>query len=390
MGERSNRLHDQSRVLHTGIEVDPYTKASSVPIYQASTYHWESFDEDPKYDYSRSLNPTREAVEHVIAEISNANYGYAFATGMAAISAIALLLKQGECILASNDLYGGTYRLLTKLLPQYGIATIFVDTSDLNQVEHALQEHPNIRMMWLETPSNPTLSITDIRECVALARRYNDIIVVVDNTFMSPILQKPLELGADLVVESATKFLGGHSDLLGGTVVANDEQLAKRVKFMQNACGGTLSAHESWLLMRGIKTLYVRVLQSQQSASKIAEWLQTRPEVERLFYPGLKDHIGADIHQKQAAGGGMVVSFDVGSREKAIHVMKHVKLPIVAVSLGAVETILSYPARMSHAAMSASERQQRGVTDGLMRFSVGLEDANDLIEDLAQAFAGLA
>jgi cystathionine beta-lyase len=383
--EQKNELTIQSRVLHTGVEVDPYTKAASVPIYQASTYHWEAFDEDPKYDYSRSLNPTREALEHVIAEISGAKYGYAFATGMAAISAVALLLEQGDCILASEDLYGGTYRLLTRLLPQYGIQTVFVNTRDLGQLDEALEKHPNVRMLWLETPSNPTLQITDIAACAKLAKQKRDVIVVVDNTFMTPVLQKPLELGADLVVESATKFLGGHSDLLGGTVVANDERLAKRVRFMQNACGGILSAYDSWLLMRGIKTLFVRVQQSQQSAQKVAEWLCNRQDVPRVYYPGLPGYPDSDVHAKQAAGNGMVVSFDVGSRERAIQVMQNVRLPIVAVSLGAVESILSYPVRMSHAAMPATEREKRGITEGLLRLSVGLEDADDLIRDLDQA-----
>ncbi|SFA89087.1 cystathionine beta-lyase [Cohnella sp. OV330] len=371
-----------TKLIHFGAEIDEATGASSVPIYQASTFHHFDLEQPPKHDYSRSGNPTREALESYIALLEGGTRGFAFSSGMSAISTAFLLLSAGDHVIVTEDVYGGTYRLLTTVLSRLAIESTFVDMTDFEQVVAA--RRPNTKALFMETPSNPTLKITDIARISAWAKE-QELLTMLDNTFMTPYHQRPIELGVDLVIHSATKFLGGHSDVLAGLIVTADEELGRRVKALQNGLGTVLGTQESWLLMRGMKTLQVRMEASERSARKLAQWLSEHPGVARVYYPGLDGHPGKEIHERQSQGYGAVVSFDAGSGEKARRLLGKVRIPIVAVSLGAVESILSYPAMMSHAAMPAEVRAARGITDGLVRYSVGLEDIDDLIRDLAQA-----
>ncbi|MBB6669681.1 PLP-dependent transferase [Cohnella nanjingensis] len=371
-------------LIHFGKEIDAATGASSVPIYQASTFHHFDLDRPPAHDYSRSGNPTREALEQYIAVLEGGTNGFAFASGMAAISTAFLLLSAGDHVIVTEDVYGGTYRLLTTVLNRLQIDSTFVDMTDFDQIVAA--KRPNTKAVFVETPSNPTLKITDIGRVASWAKE-NGLLTMLDNTFMTPYHQRPIELGIDLVIHSATKFLGGHSDVLAGLIVTADEALGRRVKQLQNGLGTVLSTQESWLLIRGMKTLQVRMAESERGAARLAAWLQAHPAVSRVYYPGLEDHPGREIHERQSRGYGAVVSFDTGSGERARRLLGRVKIPLVAVSLGAVESILSYPAMMSHAAMPPEVRLERGITDGLVRYSVGLEDVQDLIDDLAQALA---
>lgn len=371
-----------TKLIHFGAEIDAHTGASSVPIYQASTFHHRDIFSPPEYDYSRSGNPTRQAVEEYIALLEGGARGFAFASGMAAISTTFLLLSAGEHVIVTEDVYGGTYRLLTTILDRLGIESTFVDMTDFEAVKSALK--PNTKAVFMETPSNPTLKITNVRETTAWAKD-NGLLTMLDNTFMTPYYQRPIELGVDIVLHSATKFLGGHSDVLAGLAVTADENLGRRLKQLQNGLGSVLSAQESWLLIRGMKTLQARMEQSERSARKLAEWLSSHPEVSAVYYPGLANHPGKEIHESQSTGYGAVVSFDTGSGERAKALLSKVQIPLVAVSLGAVESILSYPAMMSHAAMPREVRLERGITDGLVRYSVGLEDIDDLIADLDSA-----
>lgn len=371
-----------TKLIHFGSEIDGLTGASSVPIYQASTFHHADIYNPPQYDYTRSGNPTRQALEDYIALLEGGAAGYAFPSGMAAISTAFMLLSSGDHVIVTEDVYGGTYRLLTGILSRLGIEATFVDMTQPEEIKAALR--PNTKAVYMETPSNPTLKITDI-ELVAKWCKENGLLSIVDNTFMTPYYQRPIELGVDLVLHSATKFLCGHSDVLAGLAVASDESLGRRIKYLQNGLGSVLGVQDSWLLMRGMKTLGARMNQSERSARHLADWLSSRNDIAAVHYPGLRNHPGREIQEKQSAGYGSVVSFDVGSGERAKRLLNAVKLPIVAVSLGAVESILSYPAVMSHAAMPPEVRLERGVTDGLLRFSVGLEDIEDLIIDLDQA-----
>ncbi|RUT29184.1 aminotransferase class V-fold PLP-dependent enzyme [Paenibacillus zeisoli] len=371
-----------TKLLHFGTEVDEATGASSVPIYQASTFHHHDIFNPPVHDYSRSGNPTRQALEDYIAVLEGGVRGFAYSTGMSAISSTFMLLSAGDHIIVTEDVYGGTYRLLTTILSRMNIETTFVDMTDLDAVKAALK--PNTKAVYMETPSNPTLKITDIGAVAEWAKE-KGLLSIVDNTFMTPYYQRPLELGVDIVLHSATKFLGGHSDVLAGLAVAGSEELAKQLKYLQNGLGTVLGAQDSWLLMRGMKTLAARMAHSEISARKLADWLSSRDDIGAVYYPGLPEHPGREVQEKQSTGYGAVVSFDVGSGERAKQLLSRVKLPLVAVSLGAVESILSYPAMMSHASMPAEVRAERGITDGLLRFSVGLEDIDDLIADLEQA-----
>ncbi|WP_044477626.1 trans-sulfuration enzyme family protein [Paenibacillus antibioticophila] len=374
-----------TKLIHFGSEVDAATGASSVPIYQASTFHHHDIYNPPEYDYSRSGNPTRQALEEYITLLEGGARGFAFSSGMSAISTVFMLFSAGDHLIVTEDVYGGTYRLLTQILSRMNIETTFVDMTDLSAVKAALR--PNTKGVFMETPSNPTLKITDIAAVAAWASQHQ-LISMVDNTFMTPYYQRPIELGVDIVLHSATKFLGGHSDVLAGLAVARTEELGNQLKYLQNGLGTVLGAQESWLLMRGMKTLGARMERSETSARKLADWLQGRSDIPAVYYPGLASHPGREIQEKQSTGYGAVVSFDVGSQERAKQVLSRVKLPLVAVSLGAVESILSYPAMMSHASMPAEVRSERGISDGLLRFSVGLEDIEDLIEDLGQALEG--
>jgi cysteine-S-conjugate beta-lyase len=380
--EVTHKANFATRLIHFGAEIDPGTGASSVPLYQASTFHHFSLDNPPEYDYTRSGNPTRQALEDYIAMLEGGVRGFAFSSGMAAISAAFMLLSAGDHVICTEDVYGGTYRLLSTILSRMNIETTFVDMTDLEQVKAA--KKPNTKAVFLETPSNPTLKITDIAEVTAWAKTH-DLLTMLDNTFMTPYHQRPIEFGIDIVLHSATKFLGGHSDLLAGLAVVGNENLGRRLKQIQNGLGNVLGVQDSWLLIRGMKTLQARLEFSEKGARRLAEWLSQKTEITRVFYPGLLNHPGRAVHEKQSLGYGAVVSFDVGSGEKAKQVLAKVRIPLVAVSLGAVESILSYPAMMSHAAMPREVRHQRGITDGLLRYSVGLEDINDIIADLEQA-----
>ncbi|AZN40152.1 aminotransferase class V-fold PLP-dependent enzyme [Paenibacillus albus] len=385
MADNNQEKKFATKLIHFGSEIDETTGASSVPIYQASTFHHHDIFNPPTHDYSRSGNPTRQALEDYIALLEGGVRGFAFASGMAAISTAFLLFSTGDHIIVTEDVYGGTYRLLTTVLNRLGIESTFVDMTNFDAVKAALQ--PNTKAVFIETPSNPTLKITDIATIAAWAKE-NELISLLDNTFMTPYHQRPIELGVDIVLHSATKFLGGHSDVLAGLAVVATESLGKRLKQLQNGLGTVLGAQESWLLMRGMKTLQARMEHSEKSARKLAEWLDSRSDIARVYYPGLKDHPGREIHEKQSKGYGAVVSFDVGDGDRAKAVLNRVTLPLVAVSLGAVESILSYPAMMSHAAMPREVRHERGISDGLLRYSVGLEDIDDLIADLDQALKG--
>ncbi len=371
-----------TKILHTGNEIDPVTGAVSIPIYNTSTYHQSDVEAGQKYDYSRSGNPTREALENALAEIEGGSNGFAFASGMAAISSVLLLFKPGDSIVASEDIYGGTFRALSRLFSGLQITTRFVNTRDLQAVEDAIDS--TTKGLLLESPSNPLLKLTDIQACVDIARKKGEgIITMLDNTFQTPYLQRPFDLGIDISIHSATKFLGGHCDVIAGAVITKDAHLGRRVGFVQNCFGAVLSPNDCWLIMRGIKTLKVRMDYSQASAQKIAEWLQTQDWVKKVHYPGLPEHPDYALAQKQQKGAGAVLSFEVNSVETAYRLMKNVQLQAVAVSLGGVESILSYPVKMSHAAMDPKTRDERGITDTLLRLSVGLEEPEDLISDLS-------
>lgn len=385
MSDNKDKLKFGTRLLHFGAEIDKTTGASSVPIYQASTFHHEDIYNPPLHDYSRSGNPTRQALEDYIAVLEGGDRGFAYASGMAAISSTFLMLSSGDHVIVTEDVYGGTYRLLTMILNRFNIQSTFVNMTDIEQVQAALQS--NTKAVYMETPSNPTLRITDISAVCDWAQRH-DLLTILDNTFMTPYYQRPIELGVDIVLHSATKFFGGHSDVLAGLAVTRTAELSSQLKMLQNGLGTVLAPQESWLLMRGMKTLEARMVHSEKSALALAKWLETRSDIEAVYYPGLENHPGREVHERQSSGYGAVVSFDVGSGERAKAVLNLVTIPLVAVSLGAVESILSYPAMMSHAAMGAEVRAARGITDGLLRFSVGLEAIEDLIADLEQALVG--
>jgi cystathionine beta-lyase len=379
----THKTNFATRLIHFGAEIDPQTGASSVPLYQASTFHHFSLDNPPEYDYTRSGNPTRQALEDYIAMLEGGTRGFAFSSGMAAISAAFMLLSAGDHVICTEDVYGGTYRLLSTIMNRMNIETTFVDMTQIEAVKAAWK--PNTKGVFVETPSNPTLKITDIAQLTEWAKGQG-LLTMLDNTFMTPYHQRPIELGIDIVLHSATKFLGGHSDLLAGLAVVSSESLGTRLKQIQNGLGNVLGVQDSWLLIRGMKTLQARMEFSEKSAGILAEWLDKHPAISQVFYPGLLNHPGRAIHEKQSLGFGAVVSFDTGSEERAKQVLARVKIPLVAVSLGAVESILSYPAMMSHAAMPREVRHERGITDGLLRYSVGLEHIDDILADLEQAF----
>ncbi len=368
-----------TKIIHGGHEIDPYTKGLSTPIYQVSTFAQESLDNFGRYDYSRSGNPTREALEETIAGLENGTHGFAFASGMAAISSALLLFSPGDHLVVCEDVYGGTFRVLTSLFSRLGIEATFVDTTNLANIEAAFRA--NTKGLFLETPSNPLLKITDLAGAAALARE-RGLVTLVDNTFMTPYFQRPLDLGCDIVLHSGTKFLNGHSDVICGFAVVKDAELAKRIRFVQNAFGAILGPQDSWLVLRGLKTLKVRMEESQSGAIAVAAWLSQQERVTEVLYPGLADHPGHDIHDRQSSGSGAVLSFKLESLALTRRVLEGMRMAAFAVSLGGVESIISYPARMSHAAMPPQEREARGVTDTLVRLSVGLEDAEDLIADL--------
>ena len=375
-------MNPRTRLIHAGWDRDPHTGASSIPIYQASTFAQADPEHLSHYDYARSGNPTRDALEQTIAVIEGGARGLAFSSGMAAMSSVLMLFAPGDHLVVGRDIYGGTYRVLTTLFHRWKLEVTFVDSTDVERVREALT--PATRAILVESPANPLLSISDLRAIARLAHERN-LLAITDNTFMTPYYQRPLELGFDIVVHSATKFLGGHSDLIAGLAVTRDEQVGRRLKTIQNSFGAVLGPQDAWLVLRGIKTLGVRMDAQQQSAGRIAAWLAGRPDVRQVFYPGLPDHPGRAVHFAQASGAGAVVSFELRETATALRLLKQVKLPLMAVSLGGVESILSYPATMSHAAVPPAEREARGITDRLVRLSVGLEASEDLIADLESA-----
>ncbi|MFC7061445.1 cystathionine beta-lyase [Halobacillus seohaensis] len=369
----------QTRLLHNDHKFDRQTGAVSVPIQQASTFHQKDFDQPGDYDYARSGNPTREALEDTIASLESGTKGFAFASGMAAISTSFMLLSKGDHVVISEDVYGGTFRMIYNVLHRFGIEHTFVNMTDLHEVASAIQ--PNTKVLYIETPSNPLLNITDIKAVVKLAKA-NNCLTFVDNTFMTPSLQRPLELGADLVLHSATKFIAGHSDVVAGLAATNRSDLAEELGFLQNSFGSILGAHDCWLVMRGLKTLDCRLKQSSESAEQIASFLSNHSLVDEVYYPGFTSHPGSSTHAYQSSGAGAVLSFRLKNEADVRNLSQKLELPVFAVSLGAVESILSYPAKMSHASMPEEERLKRGITDGLLRLSVGLESPDDLIRDL--------
>ncbi|WP_238884099.1 PLP-dependent aspartate aminotransferase family protein [Clostridium sp. YIM B02551] len=371
-----------TKLIHNGNEIDEETGALSIPIYQASTYHQRDIDNFGKYDYSRSGNPTREALENTIAQLENGYKGFAFSSGMAATSSVLSIFSAGDHIVICEDVYGGTYRITTKVLSRFNIEFTFVDASNVDNIRKAIKE--NTKAIFLETPSNPLLKITDLKGAISIAKE-KDILVIVDNTFMSPYLQKPLDLGADIVVHSATKFIGGHSDVVGGLAVAKNKELADRIYAIQNSFGAILGPQDCWLLLRGIKTLKVRLDVHQETAGKLAKWLKEKEQVEEVYYPGIEGHPGKEIHFSQASGAGAVLSFKFKTLEQTKYFLNNIENAAFAVSLGGVETIVSYPAKMSHAAIPREEREALGVSDTLIRVSVGLEEFEDLVESFSKA-----
>ena len=377
-------MSEWTDIIQAATVHDPISGAINTPIQLSSTFDQPSFDQFGEYDYARSGNPTREAGEQAIATLEHGKHGYLFSTGMAAISSVLFTLSAGDHLVVSQHVYGGTFRVLEEILPRWGITHDFVNFADESAIEAAIK--PETKALYIETPSNPILHITDIKAVVAIAKAHG-LITIADNTFMSPFLQKPLDLGVDIVVHSATKFLAGHSDILAGAVVVNDQQLADKIYFIQNAVGATLGVLDTWLLLRGIKTLGVRMSHAAHSAQVIAEHLAQHPKIVNVLYPGLATHLGHDVHLAQAKNGGAVLSFDVGSEANARRLVSALKIPAFSVSLGAVESIISYPPKMSHAELNQTELDKTGISPGLLRFSVGLEDVADLISDLD---AGLA
>ncbi|WP_163534120.1 cystathionine gamma-synthase [Helicobacter suis] len=376
-------MHLQTQLIHGGISEDELTGAVSVPIYQTSTYRQNGVGRPKGYEYSRSGNPTRFALEELIADLEGGVKGFAFASGLAGIHAVFSLFQTGDHILISDDVYGGTFRLLDKVLLKFGLSYTSIDTSDISQIKQAIK--PNSKALYLESPSNPLLKITDIKASADLAKSHN-LLTIVDNTFATPYFQNPLQLGADIVIHSATKYLGGHSDLIAGLVTTNKENLATEIGFYQNAIGGILSPQDSWLLQRGIKTLGVRMEEHQKNALRVAEFLTTHPQVQTTYYPGLPTHSNHHLAKTQMRGFSGVLSFSLKKEEKAIAFVQALKLFILGESLGGVESLVEIPAVMTHASIPKEKREAAGIKEGLVRLSIGIEHSEDLIEDLDQAF----
>ncbi|WP_018934380.1 aminotransferase class V-fold PLP-dependent enzyme [Gracilibacillus lacisalsi] len=361
---------------------EKHTGAVNPPIYVSSTYHQQQFNEFGDYDYSRSGNPTRDQLEAAIAKLENGTAGFAFSSGMAAISSAFMLLQAGDHIVITKDVYGGTFRFVTQLLTQFSIEHTFVDMTNPAEIEAAIQS--NTKVIYVETPANPLLQITDISKVVQLAKKYK-CLTYLDNTFMTPLHQQPLELGVDIVLHSATKFLSGHSDIVAGLAVTKNEELAAKLKFVQNTYGAILGAKDCYQLLQGMKTLEPRFSRSVASAIKLAEYFDSHDEIEHVYYPGLQHHPGSSIHTKQSSSPGAVLSFVIKDHVDAKSFVEQLSIPVFAVSLGAVESILSHPATMSHAAMPAEEREARGISERLFRLSVGIENVEDLIADFKHA-----
>lgn len=375
-------MHIQTKLIHGGISEDQTTGAVSVPIYQTSTYRQNGVGQPKKYEYSRSGNPTRFALEELIADLEGGIQGFAFSSGLAGIHTVFSLFEPGDHVLLGDDVYGGTFRLVDKVFSKIGLVYTIIDTSDLNQIEQAIQS--NTKALYLETPSNPLLKITDLKTSLAIAKKH-DLLTIVDNTFATPYFQQPLALGADIVVHSGTKYLGGHSDVVAGLVTTNKAELAERIGFLQNAIGAVLGPQDSWLIQRGIKTLSVRMEAHQKNALAVANFLENHPAVETVYYPGLTSHPNYQIAKAQMSGFSGMVSFDLKEDAEAVPFVESLKLFILAESLGGVESLVEVPSIMTHASIPKDKREKAGIKDGLIRLSIGIEHVEDLLADLTQA-----
>ena len=372
--------------IHAGQEPEPHTGAVTVPIYQTSTYVQPRLGEHKGYEYARTKNPTRSALEANLAALERGKNGHCFASGMSAIDVVFRLLSSGDHVIAGENMYGGSYRLFSKVLERFGLEFTYVDTSNIEAVRAAIR--PNTKVLYLETPTNPMMTLTDIVACSKLAHEHG-MLVVVDNTFCSPYLQRPIELGADIVLHSTTKFLNGHSDSVGGAVVTNSDELGEKIGFLQNAIGAILSPFDSWLVLRGIKTLAVRMKRHEENGVAMANYLSNHPKVKKVYYPGLSDHPQHELAKRQMNGFGSMISFELGSLDNAKKFLDRVRLCSLAESLGGVETLISHPETMTHASVPLETRTRLGITPGLVRISVGIEDIEDLIADLENAFDGV-
>ena len=379
-------MHLSTKLIHGGISEDPLTGAVSVPIYQTSTYRQKKVGQPGDFEYSRSGNPTRLALEELIAELEGGVKGFAFGSGLAAIHATLSLFQPGDHLILGDDVYGGTFRLLEHVFKPLGLSYTMVDSRELSQLEDALTDHT--KALYLESPSNPLLKIIDLEKSAAWAKEHK-LITIVDNTFATPYLQQPLALGADIVLHSGTKYLGGHSDLVAGLATTNKEELAEKIGFYQNSVGGVLGPQDSWLLQRGIKTLGVRMEAHQKNAETIANYLADHADVAKVYYPSLADHPGHEIAAKQMRGFGGMVAFELVDERKVAEFVEALKVITLAESLGGVESLIEVPAIMTHASIPKEKREASGIKDGLIRLSVGIEDITDLKNDLEQAFTGI-
>lgn len=380
-------LKKDSLVIHGGIDGDATTGAVNIPIYQTSTFKQDGLGETRGWEYSRTGNPTRAALEKLIADLEGGEYGLAFASGLAAISTVLSLFKAGDKIVVSNNIYGGTFRILDNVFKNFDITYTIVDTSNLEETEAAINDE--VKAVYVESPANPLLTVTDIEAVAKIAHKAGKLLIV-DNTFLTPYLQRPLLLGADIVLHSGTKYLGGHSDTVSGLVVVKDKELADRLYYLQNAIGGVLAPWDSFLIIRGIKTLGVRMERHVKNAEKIATWLYESGYADRVYYPGLKTDSGYEIQNKQADGAGAMISFVLNERYDFKEFFKHLEIVTLAESLGGVESLACHPASMTHAAIPENIRKEVGIVDELIRLSVGIEDADDLIDDLDQAITASA
>lgn len=372
-----------TNLLHGYPVIDSYTGAASIPKYQTSTFDQkDTYFDGKKYCYSRFLNPTIDALQKAIASLEGAKHGFAFSSGMAAITTTLMLLKQGDHIILPTEVYGGTYQFTSEILPNYGIESSYLDYSNLDNIKKEIKE--TTKVIYIETPSNPLLKISDIKEIVKIAKKHN-LMTIVDNTFMTPLYQRPLELGCDIVVESMTKFINGHSDVVAGLVATNNDEIAERITLLQKNFGATMGVEDAWLILRGMKTLGLRMSKSVSNAAAISYFLENQEKIKKVYYPRLESCKYYGIHSGQATSGGAILSFDFYRKEDMDKFIEKIKIPIFAVSLGGVESIISHPATMSHACMSPEERLEQGVTDTLLRLSCGIEDVEDLIDDLKQA-----
>ncbi len=373
-----------TKLIHAGVEPDPTTGAIMTPIYQTSTYVQAAPGDHKGYEYARTQNPTRTVLQNALAAIENAKYGLCFGSGMAATDAVIKLLEPGDEVIVSNDLYGGTYRIMTKVYANYGIKFHFIGMHDAHNITRHINNRT--RMIWIETPTNPLLNVIDIAACAEIAKKHK-LTLVCDNTFASPYLQTPMDLGADIVLHSATKYLGGHSDVVHGALVMNDAHLEEKLRFIQNSCGAVPGPHDCWLVLRGIKTLHVRMQRHCENGEKIAHYLRQHPKVGKVIWVGFEDHPNHDVAKKQMRGFGGMISFTLkdDNIDAAISVLSKTKLFSLAESLGGVESLIGHPATMTHASIPRESRIKNGLVDSLIRLSVGIEDVNDLIEDLNEA-----